>query len=249
MVRLLRLAGALMLTMMAVVAPAHSDDGGNDRIVHGDLQIGFGDPSHFILIKPKTPISQKKWPLFIFMHGQGWSPENVLRTNYELLTQQDFNIVLPQAPTRQGDGFSWYDRQDRNQFVADLGQDEKFIQRMIDRLIETDNVDSSKIVLSGFSQGGRVAFFVGFRNPTLFSEIAPIAGGYDSDLLDGRLDDLGMLRINIFHGTMDDRNSFEDMRKTYIKLKQAGANVTLTTYPLGHTYTTEILNRVLRSVD
>ncbi|MHB8473431.1 MAG: alpha/beta hydrolase [Gammaproteobacteria bacterium] len=248
MFKVLRVIAVLILAMTVVVEPAIPDDGSAGRIVSGTVRTGFGDLS-FILIKPLNSGSTKKRPLFIFMHGQGSSPQNVLQADYALLTRQNFYVVLPQAPTRQGDGFSWYKLADPDQLAADLARDEGLIRQMIDELLEANNVDPSKIVLSGFSQGGRVAFYVGLRNPKLFSEIAPIAGGYNPELLDSRLGELGRLKINIFHGTMDEINPFEQMKNAYVKMKQAGANVTLTTYLLGHTYTTEILSRVLGSVD
>ena len=239
---------AVIFTLMVVVAPAFSVEGSDSQIVSGHVQTQAGDLP-FILIKPLNLGASKRRPLFIFMHGQGSTPENVLEKNKALLTRQNFYVVLPRAPTRQGDGFSWYQLADPYRFAADLERDEGLIRQMIEQLLEAHNIDPSQIVLSGFSQGGRAAFYVGFRNPALFSEIAPIAGGYNPELLDSHLDKLGRLKINIFHGTMDEINPFEQMKNAYIKLKQAGANVTLTTYPLGHTYTTEILSRVLGGID
>jgi predicted esterase len=67
-------------------------------------------------------------------------------------------------------------------------------------------------------------------------------------LLDVYLKDAKSLKIEIYQGDKDDINSFPEMQKAYKKLRAAGMNVSLTTYPLGHTCNEAILEDVLKKV-
>src|SRR5712671_2337586 len=66
----------------------------------------------YILIKPQSHDPARKYPLFIFLHGQGASPDSTLQYDFALFTRQDCFVVLPQAPDQRGDGFSWYNLAD-----------------------------------------------------------------------------------------------------------------------------------------
>jgi predicted esterase len=69
------------------------------------------------------------------------------------------------------------------------------------------------------------------------------------NLLDSQLANLNGLKVSIYHGTEDTMNSFDRMKESYENLRRKGVTVTLTTYPLGHTYTPEILRRILSEVE
>lgn len=213
--------------------------------VHLEKFNGF---AQYILIKPENYSPSRRYPLFVFMHGLGSSPGSILDEDYELLARQKFFILIPQAPREYNGGFSWYDLKDEDQFIKDLKESESVVVGITRYVIKSYNINSSKVFLSGFSQGGRLCFYIGFRNPGLFYEIIPIGGLYMDDLLDPYTDKIQDLKISIFHGTKDDRNPFTTMQGTYQKLKQKGINAKLNTYPLGHTYTTEILEKVLNEV-
>ena len=82
----------------------------------------------------------------------------------------------------------------------------------------------------------------------MFSTIIPIGGVYMDNLLDAYLKDSKSLMINVFHGIKDDVNSFPTMQVAYKKLRESGLNVSLTKYPLGHTYNEAILEEVFKMV-
>jgi predicted esterase len=82
----------------------------------------------------------------------------------------------------------------------------------------------------------------------MFSTIIPIGGIYMDSLLDAYLKDSKSLMVEIFHGTKDDVNSFSAMQEAHKKLRASGLNVSMTTYPLGHTYNGAILEEVLKRV-
>ena len=204
-------------------------------------------PDH-LLISPKQIDPNKTYPLFIFIHGLGDCPRCMLDSFYDVITQQEFYTLIPEGPLTYGNGFSWYRLKNLTIFKHDAEHAEAIIKDLVDQVIVRYKIDQSKIFLSGFSQGGRLSFFIGIRNPHMFSTIIPIGGVYMDSLLDAYLKDAKSLNVEIFHGTEDDVNSFSMMQKAYKKLRASGLNVSLTTYPLGHTYNEAILEEVLKRV-
>ncbi len=236
-----------MALAVAGLLPACAEDG---QIIRDQVHASpDGNQARYLLIKPQGYDPTRKYALFIFLHGDGGSPDLTLRYDHELLTHRDFFILLPQAPDRSGNGFYyWYNLADDNQFIADLNRDESLLKQMIEEVTVAHNIDRSQIVLSGFSSGGRLSFCIGFRNPKLFSKIIPIGGYYMPELLDSRIRDLTTLKVSIYHGTDDTVNPFDSMKESYEFLRHKGVAVHLTTYALGHTYTSQILGIVLDEV-
>jgi predicted esterase len=239
----------LAIALVSSTATGVSAQQNDRRIIQGEIRIKPSDiPARYTLVKPQNLIATNRYPLFIFLHGYGSSPEYVMNRDFALLTQQDFYILVPQAPDEADGGFSWYRLHDNNQFLADLQRDERILGQMIEDLTASNNIDSARVTLSGFSQGGRLAFCIGFRNPKLFSVIEPIGGFYMFDLLDSHIDDAKHLRVVVFHGTQDNINPFDNVSAACSKFRQRGIDTTLFSYPLAHTYTTEVFRRVLAEV-
>ena len=246
---IMKTVSGVLVSAVLVVAGALTGVADDGQILRDETHASQGAAqARYILIKPQHDDPGRKYPLFIFLHGQGDSPEWMLQNAAALFTRQEFFVLLPQAPDQRGDGFSWYNLADANQLVVELNRDERLLKTMIEEVTTAHNIDRSLIVLSGFSSGGRLCFYVGFRNPKLFARIVPVSGYYMPDLLDTQLANMNGLKVSIYHGTEDTVNSFDRMKESYENLRRKGVAVTLTTYPLGHTYTPEILSRILGEV-
>ncbi|MBU1044184.1 MAG: dienelactone hydrolase family protein [Candidatus Omnitrophica bacterium] len=207
-----------------------------------------GQMVDYILILPKNYESARKYPLFIYMHGRGYSSNDVLNDWYSLFTNQSCYILIPEASIKLHDrSFSWYDR-DSEKFIVHMEESESMIVALTQHMIKKYNVDTSRIVLSGFSQGGRLAYYIGFKNPKLFSEIVPISGYYMADILDPYIKNIGNLKVSIYIGTQDDVNPFEAVEKVYNKFKAEGINTSLHGYPVEHTCTDEMLETILNNI-
>ncbi len=232
----------ILLVFIFFITPQTIFSDQKDQIIRDTIEIReLGLTTDYILIKPLNHNEKEKYPLFVFIHGLGSSPEYMLEMNDAFLTTQEFFILIPQGPEKYDSGYSWYTLSDWNVFVQNMDRDEQIIKALIHKVRKNHKINASRIVLSGFSQGGRVSFYTGFKNPKLFSDIIPIAGVYMPSLLDSHVTFLGKLKIYIFHGTKDGINSFDAMKKAFFELRRKGAHVELITYPLGHTYTTQVL--------
>ena len=235
------------LIILNFICPAGAQSVEKQRTDNSSSQTEKRQPSH-LLISPKKIDPSKAYPLFIFIHGLGGCPRCVLNSFYDVITRQEFYTLIPEGPLKYGNGFSWYRLNNLATFKYDAERAEAIIKDLVEQVAVRKKIDRSKIFLSGFSQGGRLSFFIGIRNPHMFSAIIPIGGVYMDSILDTYLKDSKSLMVEIFHGTKDDVNSFSAMQKAYKKLRAFGLNVTLTTYPLGHTYNKAILEEVLKRV-
>ncbi len=195
----------------------------------------------YLLIPPQAFESQKNYPLFIFMHGWQSCATCTLQANSELFTRQNFYILIPQAPEKAGKGYSWYNRQETS-FLNDLEQSETALISLIQHIIKKRRIDANKIVLSGFSQGGRLSFYIGLKNSNLFSEIVPIGGAFMEEQLQPYLVDArGHLKIAIKHGLDDSVNPIDNVKQAYELFQLMGFDVTLDVYPVKHTYVDDML--------
>ena len=202
----------------------------------------------YILIPPKHVDGTKKYPLFIFMHGWRSCAKCTLKANYELFIQQNFYLLIPQAPEISGDGYSWYNLHG-DSFLSDLQRSEKLLTTLVNQITEKHNINRSKIILSGFSQGGRLSFYIGLKNPDLFSGIAPIGGAFMQEQLQGYLEQARHVKIFIMHGIHDNVNPFDNVKEAHKLLSTMGFYVTLYAYPLQHTYIDDMLLKIFESLN
>ena len=80
-----------------------------ERIVKNTIYLStINQTDSYILVTPKNYDYSREYPMFVFMHGLGYSPTLFLKGNVSLLTNQDFYILLPQAPKKYNNVFSWY---------------------------------------------------------------------------------------------------------------------------------------------
>ena len=220
----------------------------NSQILHDRMPWAGNEVVHFILVRPKNFRAGIQYPLFIFLHGRGGDPKQVLKRDFDVWTQQDFFVLIPQGIYSYEFGFAWYNRKDPVQFKTDLEKVEKIVTELVKKIKSDYPVKDSRIYLGGFSQGGRLAFYIGFRNPILFRGIMPVGGVFMEEELNPRIPDARYLHVDIFHGTEDRINSLESIKAAFYELKQKDVPVTLTSYPLDHEYSPEILAKVLSRV-
>jgi predicted peptidase len=165
--------------------------------------------------------SKLKWPLILYLHGIGERGNKlsllmkhgipkVVENRHDL----PFVTVSPQCP----DDTFWFEHYER-------------IKASLNQVIETYDVDVSRIYLTGNSMGGYGTWGLAMAFPELFAAIAPICGG-------GIPEQVCVLKdvpVWAFHGEKDDRVDLSESQKMVDALKACGGNVRLTVYPnVGH---------------
>lgn len=110
----------------------------------------------------KVPVNfdrNTKYPLFVMLHGSGSTDENMLNTS---LTESKFIEVAP------------FGRGTSNCFTTDGAQID--VKEVIDDVIKNYPIDTTKIIIAGFSMGGYGAYRIFYEYPKLFKGVAVFSG-------------------------------------------------------------------------
>jgi predicted esterase len=172
----------------------------------------------------------KKYPLLVFLHGSGSDDRGMLSG-----TPFSENDWIELAPFGRGTS---------NCFTADHAEID--VKEAIDDAIRNYPIDTTRIVIEGFSMGGYGAYRLFYEYPTLFTGIAVFSGhpnlathwlgeGYP-DFLDAKyLKVFNRVPVFIYH-SKNDLNCPFDLTLTLVEmLRSAGARVTfVTTTDGGH---------------
>jgi len=173
------------------------------------------DGLEYLMSFPNNYDNTKKYPLLIFLHGAG-----TRNTNYEWLKRPviyetldkcglEFIVVAPLCRKE-----TWFDHFET-------------LIRFVDYISRHENVDSSRVYLTGNSMGGYGTWQLAMSIPEYFAAIAPVCGGgmyWDSM----RLTEMG---VWAFHGALDKTVLLEESQKMVDGINKRGGNAKLTVYP------------------
>ncbi len=157
-----------------------------------------------------------KKPLLIFLHGSGEKGTDIEKVKvhgpfkYLKTHELDSYVLAPQCPENE----YW---------------DEEVLYRLILKIEKENNIDSSRIYLTGLSMGAWGAWNLAFAHPEIFAALVPIAGFVDRVQM---IEDCKIKAIptRIFHGLLDDVVNVDYSITIYKKLKNCNANVQLTIF-------------------
>lgn len=160
--------------------------------------------------------TKEKKPLIIFLHGSGEKGTDIEKVKahgpfkYLKTHELDSYILAPQCPENE----YW---------------NEEVLYRLILKIQKENNIDSSRIYLTGLSMGAWGAWNLAFAHPETFAALVPIAGFVDRIPMieDCKIKDIP---IRIFHGLLDDVVNVDYSITIYKKLKSCNANVQLTLF-------------------
>ena len=137
----------------------------------GELTIdGTKRTFHFYSID-KLP-ANRVYPLVIMLHGGGGTGAEMIRfTKFNLLAERDtFLVAYPDGWKHQ-----WNDHRVGEDLPSDK-DDVKFISTLIDYLIEKHQADSTKVFVTGISNGAIMSLFLAQEIPQKIRAIAPVCG-------------------------------------------------------------------------
>ena len=117
-------------------------------------------------------------------------------------------VVAPDVPTRR-----W------TSDVSDRG-----VMALLNRILATYNIDRARILVTGFSLGGRGTWFFATRHPDFFTGAIPIAGRPGDEPLDA----LGDMPVHIIHSRADDVVPFGPAEEAARQLRETGGPVAFT---------------------
>lgn len=176
------------------------------------------------------------FPLLLFLHGAGERGRDNkaqlahgAQTIADSLSRYPAVVVFPQCSAdgywadvkRTGEGFSFAFREEANPNL-------KMVMGLLDQLLQTEKLDTSRLYLGGLSMGGFGTFELLARRPEAFAAAFPICGGGHPLLAPLYGPGTAMW---IFHGAQDEVVPVEESRAMYQALQRAGSSVQYTEYP------------------
>lgn len=184
---------------------------------NGDFTFGY------YLYCPQN-CNEEKLPLIVFLHGAGergngtteLEKVNVHGLPKYLNEGKEYPAIIlaPQCPQ----GIVW------SNLIFSL-------KELIDNIIESYNVDTDRVSITGISMGGFGTWEMGISYPELFSAIAPVCGGGMS----WRCENLKNTPVWAFHGDVDDVVPLKNSVEMVDAVNKVGGNAKLTIFHnVGH---------------
>lgn len=192
------------------------------------------------LMRPATLKPGPTYPLVLFLHGAGergddnekqlaylptWLAEEANRRNYPCF------VLAPQCRTdRRWVEIDWSDKKSLPQ-KPEMTVDMTAAVAVLDAVMQDEQVDPSRVYLTGISMGGYGSWDLAARMPKRFAAVIPICGGGD----EATAPKLEGLPIWCFHGDADKAVPVERSRTMVEAVKAAGGRVQYTEYAgVGH---------------
>jgi phospholipase/carboxylesterase len=122
------------------------------------------------------------------------------------------------------------------------------IDRMVEQVAGRWTIDTTRLLLTGMSDGGTFCYVTGFEKASPFTHLAPVSATFHplmAEMADA--DRLRGLPIHIVHGRLDWMFPVQVARQTSEALSAAGAKVTYREIDdLSHTYPREMNAEILQ---
>ena len=205
----------------------------NTGIIHDHNEPG--SRGGFSLYVPEYYTPDRAWPLVMALHGGSGNGRGFLWS--WLRDARSLGAILV-APTATGT--TW----------ALMGEDTDSpnLARILDTVRGRWNVDPSKLLLTGMSDGGTFCYVSGLESTSPFTHLAPVASTFHP--LMAEMADAERLRglpVYLVHGRLDWMFPVQMARQTRELLSATGADVTYRELDdLSHTYPREMNAEMLK---
>ncbi len=192
-------------------------------------------------VEPQNPADAA----VIWLHGLGADGHDFepIVSELRLPGSAAVRFVFPHAPSMPvtiNNGMvmpAWYDILDMSiEKKLDEGQlltSSEKIRALIDREIER-GIDSSRIVIAGFSQGGAVGYQTALTYPKPLAGLLAMSTYFATSESIVPSQENKALPIQIYHGTMDPVVPVPLGKIAYEELKEKGYSVNYQAYPMQH---------------
>src|SRR6202171_6140480 len=211
-----------------LAAPAKDDTG----IIHDHNEPG--NRGGFSLYVPEYYTPDRAWPLVMALHGGSGNGRGFLWSWLRDARSHGAILVSPTAI-----GSTW----------ALMGEDTDSpnLARILESVQNRWNIDPTKQLLTGMSDGGTFCYVAGLESASPFTHLAPVAAPFPP--LVAEMADAERLRglpVYLVHGRLDWMFPVQVARQTRQALSAAGADVTYRELDdLSHSYPREINPAIL----
>jgi phospholipase/carboxylesterase len=210
-------------TLERFAAPARDGTG----VVHADNEPG--SRGGYSLYVPEFYTPDRGWPLVVALHGGSGHGRNFLWTWLRDARSHGAIVVAPTAV-----GPTW----------ALMGDDTDTpnLVRIFDAVKSRWNIDASRMLLTGMSDGGTFCYVTGLEDASPFTHLAPVSATFHPLMAEmASPDRLRGLPIYLVHGALDWMFPVQVARQTHVALSAAGADIVYRELDdLSHCYPDEI---------
>lgn len=166
-------AGLVLLLLQVAAPQAAPADCGN---LAAPCEVPLG--SYYIALPAKAPPSGQKQPFVLFFHGAGGMGTTVLEPGSFLRPFVDagYAVIGANGLVRPGNAFGagWSFRPEGPQMRDELA----FARQVMADAADRFGLDRKRALVTGFSIGGSLAWYLACREPALGAAYAPLAGGF-----------------------------------------------------------------------
>ena len=187
-----------------------------------------------VVYVPESYDGVEPWPLVVALHGGSGNGRDFVWT---WLREAKSRRALILSPTSQDGTWSLMGPD------HDLGP----LSRMVDFVGEHWNLDRSRVLVTGLSDGGTYSLLCGLAEGSPFTHIAPVSGVlHPLNLANGNIERARGRPIYLVHGTLDWMFPVALARAAHETLEQAGAEIVFREIAdLSHTYPREENARIM----
>ncbi|HZB24618.1 MAG TPA: PHB depolymerase family esterase [Vicinamibacterales bacterium] len=158
-------------------------------------------------------------PLLILLHGAGGSSAGILKRLGAFADEAGLAVLAPDSR-----GSTW------DAIRGDFGADVAFINRALEAVFKTVDVDPERITVGGFSDGASYAISLGLQNGDLFRRVLAFSPGfYVGESTQGKP------RFFVSHGTHDEVLPIDRCSRVIVpRLQKGGYEVTFREFDGAH---------------
>lgn len=184
----------------------------------------------FSLYVPSYYDPTKAYPLVMCMHGGSGHGADFIWSWLREARTRGFVLVSPTSVDR-----TW-------SIIEPEDQDVPNLQRILSIVFERYNIDRSRMLLTGMSDGGTYSGLAGFDPRLPFTHLAPFSGvAHPFLMMNGNIQYVSDKPIHWVHGTLDWMFPADRVRNDVEMLRASGANLIYRELPdLSHTYAREM---------
>ncbi|MBW4642503.1 MAG: dienelactone hydrolase family protein [Goleter apudmare HA4340-LM2] len=175
------------------------------------------------LFSPVSADANQPAPLVLFLHGardRGTDISVLLKRGLPRFVDESsplpYLFAAPQLPEEQ----TWVDR-------------ESDVIALLDKLIASEPIDPSRVIISGFSLGTAGAWHIAASHSSRFAGLVAVSGRVPKTLEETQLAVLKEIPIQIFQGAKDEKLPIEDTEYIVATLRGLGGTVDFTILPEG----------------
>ncbi|WP_296600562.1 hypothetical protein [Phenylobacterium sp.] len=211
---------------------AHAEPGPDTGVLHYDSAPEAR--GGFSIYVPEYYDPQTTWPVVVALHGGSGSGRSFLWSWLRDARSRGAILVTPTAVGR-----TWA--------ISGPDPDTPNLIRLLDYVRGRWNVDATRVLLTGMSDGGTFSYVSGLEPTSPFTHLAPVAAAFHPMLASfAEPARIGGLPVHIVHGALDWMFPVDMAREAAAHLAQAGADVTYVELDdLSHTYPREANARIL----